>query len=289
MNRVDLHTHSTCSDGTLSPAALVKAAADGGLRIVALTDHDTVSGVAEALAAAERLNAQSPGLITVIPGVEISADHDNVLHILGYFTPGGCTRIGPFLDEMKNERHIRNLRVIGKLNGMGIRITAGEVAALAGREVFGRPHIAAVLIQKGVVASIPSAFNEYLSRGRKAYVKKSSRPAEDCVAAIAGAGGLPVIAHPSQTGLRLSELTELASGLIKHGLFGIEAYYSDHTPAETQNYVNLAGELGLSVTGGSDFHGETKKSIKLGSGKNGGLNVPDGAADAVINALKNID
>ena len=279
-NKVDLHTHSTYSDGSFTPAEIVQSACDIGLRAVALTDHDTVGGVGEALLASAGLGGQ----ISVIPGVEISADYPYQLHILGYFHPDGYRAIDGFLSEMGRERHLRNLAVIQKLNECGIKITASEVEEIAGKEVFGRPHIAAALVKKGVAGTLASAFSEYLADGRKAFVEKKSLPPNECVAAIDGAGGLPVIAHPSLTGLRLGELKRLAAGLIKSGLFGIEAYYPDHTKGETANYVQLAGDLDLLATGGSDFHGEYRKYARLGVGS-GSLRVPDSVPDIIMGEL----
>ena len=280
-NKVDLHIHSTYSDGSATPAEIVNAATEIGLRAVALTDHDTVDGIGEALRVA-RLQARG---IMMIPGVEISADYACPLHIIGYFHPESYLGIDIFLKDMKRERHIRNLGVIKKLNELGIRISADEVAKIAGKALFGRPHIAAALVKKGVVPSQAAAFGEYLSGGRKAYVSKRSRPPEECVEAIFNAGGLPVVAHPSLTGLRLGEIAALAEALIRHGLFGIEAYYPEHSPAETANYRELAASLNLLATGGSDYHGEYKKNIRLGSGKDGNLFVPDETPDAILAAL----
>ena len=282
LNKIDMHVHSNYSDGSDPPAEIIKHAAAIGLRAVAITDHDTVDGIQEAICAAGSAGQS----FVFIPGVEISADYKHPLHILGYFNPDTYLAINPFLVDMKRERHIRNQGVIGKLNGLGIRITAEEVAEIAGKELFGRPHIAAALVDKGVVPNQSTAFNEYLSAGRKAYVNKRSRPPDECVGAIAAAGGLPVIAHPSQTGLRLGEIEALAHKLIEHGLFGIEAYYPEHTPKETANYLELARSLGIQVTGGSDYHGSFRNHILLGAGKDGDLYVPDTVLDAVLSACK---
>ena len=281
-NKTDLHIHSIYSDGSGSPEEIVNMAADIGLRAISLTDHDTVDGIAAGLAAAGNLPQAA---VTFIPGVEISADYTSSLHIIGYFRPDNYMNIDPFLDEMKSERHIRNLGIIKKLNELGIRVSADEVAKIAGKTIFGRPHIAAALVKKGVVTTPAMAFNEYLSGGRKAYVSKRSRPPDECVSAIAEAGGLPVIAHPSLTGLRLSELETLAKSLARHGLSGLEAYYPEHTPKETENYVKLAESLNLLATGGSDFHGEYRKHIRLGEGKGGNLLIPDAASYALLSAL----
>jgi predicted metal-dependent phosphoesterase TrpH len=207
------------------------------------------------------------------------------LHIIGYFRENGYGKINGFLADMKRERHIRNLGVISRLNGLGIKITSDEVADIAGKKIFGRPHIAAAMIKRGVVPTQASAFDEYLSGGRKAYVGKRSLPPEECVSAIKAAGGLPVIAHPGMIGLRMKNLAALAKSLTASGLFGIEAYYPEHTETATANYVALAAALGLTATGGSDFHGEYRKRIRLGSGKNGGLKVPDDVPGIILSSL----
>ncbi|MCL2060805.1 MAG: PHP domain-containing protein [Oscillospiraceae bacterium] len=309
-NTVDLHIHSNYSDGSATPAEIVELAAASGLRYIALTDHDTVDGIREILQAAASINTptafqtcdtptavpathttaaasatHTAAPLKIIPGVEISADYKKPLHIIGYFRPDNYDAIAPFLVEMKRARHERNLGVIEKLNSLGIRMTAEEVADIAGKEIFGRPHIAAALVRRGVVQNLAGAFNEYLAGGRKAYVAKRSLPPEECVQAIAEAGGLPVIAHPSQTGMRLGEIEELARSLAAHGLYGIEAYYADHTPKETSNYLELAHKLNLSATGGSDYHGEYRKNTHLGTGKDGALYIPEAAALSLLSSL----
>jgi len=281
VNKVDLHTHSTYSDGSYTPAGIVETASDIGLKAVSLTDHDTIGGIGEALAAAGGLKQP----LLFIPGVEISATYKCTLHVLGYFRPDNYSGIDAMLDDMRRERHIRNLKVIYKLNGLGIRITAEEVAEIAGKEIFGRPHIAAALVRRGVAQNIPAAFNEYLAGGRKAYVGKKSIPPEDCARAIAATGGLPVLAHPSQTGMKLSDIYDLAKSLIACGLFGIEAYHPEHTPAETANFEKLAGSLNLAATGGSDFHGGYRPHTGLGAGRGNNLRVPDAVPEKLLDAL----
>ena len=280
-NKVDLHTHSIYSDGSYTPEEIINAAVNTGLTAVSITDHDTINGLEAGISAA----GMRGGSITFIPGVEISAVYKCSLHILGYFRPDNYQEISGFIDGMRKERHIRNLSIIKRLNELGIRITETEVAGIAGKEVFGRPHIAAALVKAGVVPTISAAFNEYLSGGRKAYVQKKSLPPEECVAAISEAGGLPVIAHPSLTGLRLKEMASLAGALIGRGLFGIEAFYPEHTETETMHYSRMAEELGLLATGGSDFHGDYRKHTELGAGKDNNLYVPDFVPEKILEAL----
>jgi len=299
MNYIDLHIHSTYSDGSMTPGEIVGAAAVSGLRVIALTDHDTIGGVQEALRAAEAAGttgatgfagaagtADAAKSLTVIPGVEISAYHEYPLHLLGYFGVDNYRNIDGFLKEMRYERNVRNDKIIEKLNMLGIKLSREEVVAFAGKEVFGRLHIAAVLVKKGVSRTLSEAFYDYLSEGRKAYVKKLGGTPRECVRAIADAGGLPVVAHPGKLGMRLKELKSFAKSLADCGLYGIEAYYPDNTPAETANYLNIANELGLIATGGSDFHGAFREGVKLGSGKNGNLFIPDDTSDAIFSALR---
>jgi predicted metal-dependent phosphoesterase TrpH len=339
-NYIDLHVHSNYSDGSMKPAEIIAAAINAGLRMVALTDHDTIGGVKEALDAAAGWHSdlkdtidnklenngnrsidldgairhkpekhygrddkpsnaewQKPdecsgrevsagSRIIMVPGVEISADYAYPLHILGYFSPDNYEKIGAFLEEMMYERNKRNLGIINKLNSLGIRISSEEVAEIAGKEVYGRPHIAAALVKKDVAQSPAAAFHEFLMAGRKAFVGKRSRPPHECVAAIAEAGGLPVIAHPVKLGMRFQKVRALAESLIDSGLYGIEVYYSDNTRGETESYAGLTAGLGLHATGGSDFHGEYRKHIRLGSGRDGNLHVPDKVADDIVEALK---
>lgn len=281
VNKIDLHTHTAFSDGSLTPAQLVASAYEAGLRVVAITDHDTVDGAEEALDEAGRLQR---GFI-LVPGVEISSDDSRPLHILGYFNSKNYTNITPLLRDMERERDVRNHAIIDRLNKLGIRVTSDDVEAIAGKKIYGRAHIASALVKAGISESIDAAFRVYLSEGRKAFVNKRSLPAEECVAAIAGAGGLPVVAHPGLYGLKLSELTGLVKKLSAYGLYGVEAYYPEHAPKETENYVLAARRLNLSVTGGSDFHGEYRKHIRLGTGRNGNLRVPDGVAEELLKAL----
>jgi len=281
INKVDLHIHSTYSDGSLTPTEIVESAFDNDIHAIALTDHDTIDGIGEALAAARQPKTR----ITMIPGVEISADYKYQLHILGYFPPDGYAKIGGFINEMKYERDQRNIGVVERLNNLGIKITIDEVAAIAGKPIFGRPHIAAVLVKKGIVDSQSAAFREYLAGGRKAYVKKRSCPPEECVSIIAQAGGLPVIAHPGLIGAKLSEIAVLTESLKAHGLFGLEVYYPEHTPKDIENFLSITRKNGLLATGGSDFHGDYRKNVKLGTGKDGNLYVPDDVPVAIINAF----
>ena len=259
---VDLHTHSTASDGTLAPEAVARLAKQSGLVGFALTDHDTLAG----LEAAER-TAREIG-IEFVPGVEISCQfpHPGTLHLLGYCIDPHSPRLRGVLDRLIEARQVRNPQMIRKLIELGIAITLKEVEDAAGGEVIGRPHMAAVLVRKGYVNSIKEAFNKYLGQGAAAYVEKERLSPREALAVVLAAGGLPVLAHPIQ--LRAendAQLERVVKDLADLGLAGIEVIHSDHDAVLIENYTKLADHFGLLKTGGSDFHGINKKEIQLGN------------------------
>jgi len=266
---IDLHTHSTASDGRLSPAALVSYAHEKGLEALALTDHDTVEGLAEALAAGQQLGLE------VLPGIEISADWpESTLHILGYFIDYHDGQLLERLRILQDARNRRNPEIIRKLCSLGCDITLEEVMAEAITGQVGRPHIAQVLLQKGYVKSSQEAFDRYLRKGGAAYVDKFRFDPREAISMIRAAGGLAVLAHPSTLAIRNSaELDAFVVAMKGCGLTGIEAFYSEHTPQQTRLYQEVARRHRLLVTGGSDFHGAYIKGIDLGIG-NGNLAVP---------------
>ncbi len=265
---IDLHTHSMASDGSMSPAELVRHAHEKGLSALALTDHDTVDGVKEALEEGERLGVE------VIPGIEISVDYKPEMHILGYF-PNlyAYNSIRKELEVIRQGREARNLKIISRLNGLGIDITTEEVKREALGDITGRPHIARVLVNRGFVKSIDDAFDKYLGREGLAYFKRFELKPEEGIQAIRRAGGLPVLAHPVFLRKTYDGMDKLLGELKGFGLAGIEALYSDHTKEDTGNFLRLAIKHGLIVTGGSDFHGSFKPGMELGTGR-GGLEVP---------------
>lgn len=260
MPYIDLHTHTTASDGTLSPSELVSQAYSLGLRAVAITDHDTMEGVEEALEQARKIE------IEVIPGVEISVDFAKEMHILGYFPDPYAPLMERTLEDLRQYRMERNPQIVAKLNSLGFDITLEEIKQIAGGSIVGRPHIAKVLLDKGYVESIKEAFAEYLALGKPAYVKKEKLTPEAAIEAIAASGGLPVLAHPKYLEMTEEELDGLVCRLVKAGLKGIEVYYSTHSLEETEQYWGLAKKYQLLLTGGSDFHGSSKSEISLGKG-----------------------
>ncbi len=252
MKYIDLHTHSTCSDGTLSPAGVVGAAADAGLAAVALSDHDTTAGVAEAAAAGEELG------IEVIPAIELSAVSKTETHILGYFIDPSSETLLRTLEHAREVRMRREREICEKLCSLGQPVTFEEVSALAGDDVVCRIHIARAMVNHGYVGSVGEAFARYLSSGRPAYSPTQALTDEEAVRTIKDAGGLAFVAHLNQTRLPLPELSEMLARLKRAGLDGVEGYYTEYTPEMRKEYISLAESLGLLLSGGSDFHGENK-------------------------------
>ncbi|MBI3810668.1 MAG: PHP domain-containing protein [Nitrospirae bacterium] len=267
--RIDLHAHSTASDGSLTPPELIRYAADKKLSAMALTDHDCVDGLDEAVAEGERLG------IEVIPAVELSADHpDGTMHILGFFVDrrheGFCGR----LRRLQEARRERNPKIIQNLQSLGLNLTYDEVVAASGGGQVGRPHFAKVLVQKGYVSSMQEAFERYLKKGAPGYVEKFRFSPQDAIAAIHEAGGVAVLAHPFTLYKDNSvPLDPLLEGLSQAGLDGIEVIYSTYSGEQTRYYRERAEKYNLLPSGGSDFHGAHKPGIDLGVGQ-GRLEVP---------------
>jgi len=239
MSFIDLHAHSTASDGSYSPVELVRLAKKAGLKAVAVTDHDTTDGLAAALAASAELGVE------VIPGVEISAQFtDDTMHILGYFLDFRSGRLAERLAVLKQARKDRNPRIIAKLNALGIAITMEQVERLSGGGQVGRPHIARALLESGYVSSLQQAFDIYLRNGGKAYVPKYRFPPAEAMDMIREAKGVPVLAHPFTLGLgSTGALKKVLLDLRAQGLAGVEVFYADHTPEQEALYLKLAREL----------------------------------------------
>ncbi len=246
MSRGDFHTHSTRSDGTLTPTALVELAWRNGVRVQALTDHDTLEGIAEARAAAARL----PGML-LIPGVELSCDLPGTdVHMLGLFVDADDERLQAELARLREGRVERGRGIVEALERLGVPIVWERVREIAGDASIGRPHIAQVLLERGHVASIEQAFDRYLARNGPAYVEREKLDPEQAVAMITAAGGLAIFAHPSFT----SGHDAIAARLASAGLFGMEVYYKDYAPELVEELRLLAERLGLFALGGSDYH-----------------------------------
>jgi predicted metal-dependent phosphoesterase TrpH len=262
MSRIDLHLHTTHSDGSQRPSRVVALAKGAGVTALAITDHDITTGIAEAQSAGEAVG------IEVIPGVEISSfDGKSELHILGYFIEWQDQLFIRRLASLRASRHRRNPLIIDRLRAAGLDVTYDEVKTLAGTESVGRPHIAQLLMQKKYVASAKEAFDRYLAEGRSAYVARELPTPTEAIGWIREAKGVAVLAHPTWVKGSEEELNTCVASLKDAGLGGLEVHYSTHTKAQTSSYLNLGKKLDLLITGGSDFHGVTKPDIDVGRGR----------------------
>lgn len=280
MTYVDLHAHSTASDGTTPPGDLAQLAVEAGLSAFALTDHDTIAGLPDAAAAA---NAAG---VDFLPGIEVSCEipRPGTMHILGYGVDVESDVLRDMSAQLIAARDDRNPRIIRRLNELGVDITIEEAERQAGGGVVGRPHIAALLVEKGHVPTIKAAFDRYLGQGGAAYFDKERLPYAKAFELIRAAGGLPVLAHPVQ--LRLTDdatLVALVAKLKDAGLAGIEVIHSDHERTDVEKFIALAEQYNLLKTGGSDFHGTNKKDIHLGTAR--GRRIPREYLDALLEQL----
>ena len=271
---IDLHIHTTASDGTFTPAQVVSHAHRLKLKAIAITDHDTVAGSKEAL-----LSGIPPSL-EFLTGVEISATPPSFypgsgsFHLLGYSIRLDDPQLNRTLEKLQQARKNRNPAIINRLNELGISITLDEVRREAGEGQLGRPHIAQFMVKKRAVASIDEAFDRFLGTGKPAYVDKQRVECFKAIEIILAAGGVPVLAHPGLLDYKTdNQLDELIGELKKAGIQGVEVYYSGHTPDQTRRYAELAKRHDLLMTGGSDFHGAIQPEIEMGSGQ-GDLIVP---------------
>ena len=264
---VDLHTHSTASDGTESPAELVTRAHSLGLGALALTDHDTLDGLVEAEQAAREAG------IGFIRGCEISTRSDGrEHHILGLWVPRKADALEAWLGEVRRRRNARNAEMVARLRALGFAITLEEVRSRAAGSV-GRPHMAAVLVEKGYAPDVGAAFRDFLGAGGKAYVPKHVPPPEEAVRILTEAGATAVLAHPFLGAHSADAVEAVARRLAASGLDAIEVWHTSHSEADTRQCVELARKLGLGLSGGSDYHGANKPGILPGTGY-GDLRVP---------------
>lgn len=279
---IDLHVHSACSDGTLTPTELVALASSLGLTAFALTDHDCTDGIAEALQAAAAIpSGKRP---EIIPGIEFSTEYlGSDIHIVGldmqYHAPAFQAAVASFRDD----RLARNRKMIDRMAADQIDISYEAMAAEYGEQVWTRAHFARYLTEHGYVASREEAFASLIGEGCRYYVPRSRIRPEEAVALIRRFDGIPILAHPLLYHYDDAGLRTLLTLLKKHGLLGIEVYYSTHTAQEETYVAALAAEFGLLPSGGSDFHGANKPDIALGSGR-GNLNIPDSLLTALREA-----
>ena len=274
---IDLHTHTTESDGSYTPEQLVETAVAAGLEALGITDHDTFAGYQKA-----QERAKVVGL-DLVCGVEVSTTHrGRSVHLLGYFLDGPPgDEIQRQLADMRRSRSERNHRLIERLQALGFAITLDEVRAL-GRGMSGRPHFAQVMVRKGYVSTTQEAFDLYLGEEGRAHIERRSIPLMEAIRLIGVAGGLAILAHPVRLRRKSSGFDAdeaLIAECAANGLMGIEAYHSDHSPDDVLRYRTLAAQLGLVVSGGSDFHGAAKPDVTLGSGRNENVMVPRAVLD----------
>lgn len=258
MHAIDLHTHSSCSDGSLTPRQLVREAARAGLAAIALTDHDTMVGLEEAIAAGRESGVE------VISGIEISADHEGRdIHILGYGAAPGNSGLRALLAELQAVRANRNEGILDRLDSLGIRLSRGVLSASTSG-LIGRPHIARQLVLHGYANSIDHAFRSFLRKNGRAYVTGGKFPVGETIRVIREAGGIAVLAHPSTLDHDLKGVPTIVEKLTGEGLDGIEVYYPGHSRKICQTLLELTERYHLAVTGGSDYHGSLKPGIRLG-------------------------
>lgn len=267
--KVDLHIHTTASDGALSPQEVVRLAAKKGLSVVAITDHDSVAGIAAA-----KEEAQAFPSLRLIPGVEINTDIPNgEVHILGYFIDYESEELKRTLEALRHSREIRAQKMIAKLGELGIQVEWQRIQELAGGGSVGRPHIAQAMWEQGYVPSLQEAFTKYIGRNGPAYAERERLSPEEAVKLVVRAGGLPVLAHPADT----NDLEKFVVKLKEVGLVGLEAYYDGYGRKTIHQLVQLASKYGLLTSGGSDFHGLAGDEMPIG-----GIDVPLDCARRLI-------
>ena len=270
MNKVDLHVHTTASDGKFTPAEIVRKAREAGLLYLGICDHDSIEGIACAHEAA----AKNPGF-TVINGVEINTDIPaGELHILGYFYDRNNLELKQTLERLRNSRIERAQKMINKLRKMGLKIDFLRVEELAGNGAIGRPHIAQAMLEKGYINSFREAFMKYINRGGPAYVERDKITPIEAIQLIVRAGGLPVLAHP----MTFDNLETTVAELKVAGLVGIEVYYNNYSHEQISNLLQIADKFSLIPTGGIDYHGlESMNEPSLGT-----VEVPLESAERLI-------
>ena len=277
---IDLHTHSNCSDGSMTPSELIIHAKNSGLTAIALTDHDTTVGIKSAMEMALKVG------ITLIPGVEISTEAESQVHILGYFIdPENAVLQNSFVKQ-QNERAINFQKYIKKLNEYGFTMTAEEVLAHAPAGYVGRAHYARVMMDKGYVSSVKEAFDRYLGIGMPCYIKREVMDPVTAIENVHAAGGIAFFAHPHQTKLPDDKLYALMKRLAEAGLDGVEGYYPEYNDEMGEKFRAWAMSLGLILSGGSDFHAKMKPHIQIGRGISDNLCVPSSVLEKMIEKVQ---
>jgi predicted metal-dependent phosphoesterase TrpH len=265
--KADLHVHSTASDGTLRPSELIQLALRRGVDVLAIADHDSVSGLEEAFA------TSSSTSLTVVPAVELSAAVDGYdVHVLAYYVDPLSPELLAELALLREDRRRRAEEMVSALRAGGIPVTMDEVLALSDGGAVGRSHIARALVGSGHAENVASAFKRYIGRGREYYRAKRSRTPMEVIDSVREFGAIPVLAHPGVT-----SADAFIPAMVASGLLGIEAYHADHTQSQRERYARMAAKLGLITTGGTDYHGPQAHNPELGS-----MKVPEASVRALM-------
>lgn len=275
---IDLHTHSLKSDGSMTPAEVVREAKKTGLAAIALSDHDTVDGIEEAVAEGEKQGVE------VVPAIEFSVISETETHILGYFIDINNHDLQRVLREVVDLRIQRNHVTCQRLNELGFDITLEEVRALAPNNFVGRAHFARVLMDKGYTKSVKEGFDKYMSAGQYAYCEQQRLTAKEAIELIEKCGGLSFLAHPHLTKFDDNKIRAYLEELKSYGLNGLEGYYTDYTPEMQEKYQSVAREMGLMISGGTDFHAKMKPHISIGTGL-GNMKIPYSVLEEMKKAL----
>lgn len=272
---IDLHIHSVYSDGTHTPAELVRFAHQRGIQAISITDHDTIDGIAEAAEAARGTG------ITTISGIELSVQHKSRnLHILGYLFDFQNERFKRQIQILQEARNTRNRDIVKKLNSCGIALDIEEIESISKTGQTGRPHIARALCRRGVVKNFDEAFTRYLKKGAAAYVSRFVYGAAEALEMIRENGGISVLAHPLQIDSSPLEISRVVGELVEYGLDGLELYYPTHSAKARRNLKKIAKRYDLVLTGGSDYHGAIRPGTELAGGKN--VHVPAELVDTML-------
>ncbi len=275
---IDLHTHSLKSDGSMTPAEVVREAKRAGLSAIALSDHDTVDGIREAMEEGKKIGVE------VVPAIEFSVLSETETHILGYYIDPENPELLKVLQEVVDLRIQRNYVTTQRLNELGFDITLEEVRALAPNNFVGRAHFARVMLDKGYIKSVKEGFDKYMSVGKYVYCEQQRLSAREAVELITKCGGLSFLAHPHLTKLSDDRLNEFLRELKGYGLSGLEGYYTDYTPEMQEKYQQLAKDMGLMISGGTDFHAQMKPHISIGTGL-GNMKIPYSVLENIKNVL----
>ena len=274
---IDLHTHSNCSDGSMTPTELVAHAASRGLKAIALSDHDTVAGIDEAIKAGEEYGVE------IVPAIEFSVQSDTETHILGFFIDHKHPKLFEALENINKTRWERTVNTCNNLRNLGFDVTIEEALELAPSGLIGRAHFAKILANKGYTSSVKEGFDKYLANGKPAYDGTQYLTASDAVKLIREIGGLSFVAHPHLIRLDDAKLREFLTELKNEGLCGIEGYYNEYSEEMQVYFQSVAKDLGLEICGGTDFHAKMKPHIEIGIGQ-GNMEIPY----AVLERIKQI-